>query len=75
MMSELGDVKPYSLISRTQIPLLAAWAMTIHKSQRMTLSRVIVDLSNTFEKAQAYVALSRARGLEGLEVKGFEERN
>ena len=75
MMSELGDDEPYSLLSRTQIPLVAAWAMTIHKCQGMTLSRVIVDLSRTFEKAQDYVALSRARSLGGLKVEALGERS
>ena len=75
MMSELGDTEPYSLLSRTQVPLVAAWAMTIHKSQGMSLSRVIVDLSRTFQKAQDYVALSRACSLEGLKVEALGERN
>ena len=75
MMSELGDSEPYSLLSRTQIPLVAAWAMTIHKSQGMTLSRVIVDLRRTFQKAQDYVALSRASSLAGLKVEALGERN
>ncbi len=75
MMSELGDNEPYSLLSRTQVPLVAAWAMTIHKSQGMTLSRVIVDLSRTFGKAQDYVALSRARSLEGLKVEALSEHS
>ena len=71
MMNELGDDAPYSLLSRTQIPLMAAWAMTIHRAQGMTLSRVIVDLSHSFEPGQVYVALSRAETLEGLEVEGL----
>ena len=75
MMSELGDSEPYSLLSRTQVPLVAAWAMTIHKSQGMTLSRVIVDLSRTFQKAQDYVALSRASSLGGLKVEALGDRN
>lgn len=67
-LSELGSEKPYSLLGRTQIPLLAAWAITVHKSQGMTLNRVIVDLYNSFEKEMVYVALSRARSLDGLKV-------
>jgi ATP-dependent DNA helicase PIF1 len=70
-VTELGDEPPYSLISRTQIPLVAGWAMTVHKSQGMTLNRVVVDLSRSFEEGQMYVALSRARSLEGLKVEGL----
>ena len=69
IVSEFGETRPYSLMARTQIPLMAAWAMTVHKSQGMTLSRVIVDLGESFEEGQDYVALSRARGLEGLKVE------
>jgi len=74
-VKEMGDSTPYSLVYRTQIPLLAAWAMTVHKSQGMTLSRVVVDLSKSFENGQDYVALSRARGLDGLKVEGLGHRN
>ena len=74
MVNELGDEQPYSLLSRTQIPLMAAWAMTIHKAQGMNLSRVIVDLSHSFEPGQDYVALSRAKTLGGLTVKGLPHR-
>ena len=71
LMNELGDTEPYSLLSRTQIPLIAAWAMTVHKAQGMTLSRVIVDLRLSFEPGQDYVALSRAETLKGLKVEGL----
>ena len=59
-VEELGDSEPYSLISRTQIPLIHAWAITIHKCQGLTLSRVIVNLDDAWESGQDYVALSRA---------------
>lgn len=58
------------LVCRTQIPLMAGWAMTVHRSQGMTMDRVVVDLAKAFERGQAYVALSRTRTLEGLQLKG-----
>lgn len=70
-VNEIGDEKPYSLLSRCQLPLVAGWAMTVHKSQGMTLNRVVVNLARAFEEGQMYVALSRARSLEGLKVEGL----
>ncbi|KAL8369874.1 hypothetical protein RB595_000296 [Gaeumannomyces hyphopodioides] len=58
------------LLSRTQIPLMPAWALTVHKAQGMTLDRVIINMKRAFEEGQVYVALSRVRTLEGLKVDG-----
>ncbi|KAL4268423.1 ATP-dependent DNA helicase PIF1 [Pleurotus pulmonarius] len=57
--------------SRVQIPLIHAWALSVHKSQGQTLDRVKVDLRRTFEKGQAYVALSRATNMDHLQVLNF----
>jgi len=60
--------------SRTALPLKLAWAVTIQKSQGLTLDFVKVDLKGIFAQAQAYVALSRASSVEGLELCNFNPR-
>lgn len=60
--------------SRSQVPLILAWALSIHKAQGQTLERVKVDMGKIFEKGQAYVALSRATTQEGLQVLGFDPK-
>jgi ATP-dependent DNA helicase PIF1 len=61
--------RPYLAI-RTQIPLLLAWALSIHKSQGMTLDYIDVSSKNLFEPGQLYVGLSRGTSLEGVILSG-----
>ncbi|OJD28986.1 mitochondrial dna helicase [Diplodia corticola] len=62
------------LAGRRQVPLILAWALSIHKAQGQSLDFVRVDLTNVFERHQAYVALSRATTMEGLQVLNFDPK-
>ncbi len=69
-IEENGKVKAEII----QYPLRLAWAITVHKSQGMSLDNAQIDLSQSFETGMGYVALSRVRSLEGLSLKGINNR-
>ena len=57
--------------SISQLPLKLAWAITVHKSQGMTLDAAVIDLGSAFERGMGYVALSRVRELKNISLVGF----
>ena len=57
--------------SVSQLPLKLAWAITVHKSQGMSLERAVIDLGRSFGFNMGYVALSRLTSYDGLYLKGL----
>jgi len=67
---EAGRIESDIVGAFTQYPLKLAWAVTIHKAQGKTFSKVVIDIGHgTFSHGQVYVALSRCVTLEGIVLK------
>lgn len=61
-------------LTRENIPLKLAWALTIHKSQGSTVEKALIDGKNIFENGQFYVAISRVKELKGLQLRNFDPK-
>jgi hypothetical protein len=70
---KMEDDNGKSVCSIYQIPLRLGWAITVHKSQGMSLSSAQIDLSKTFELGQGYVAISRLESIDGLKIDGIND--
>jgi len=65
------DIYMRGKVARKQVPLALAWALTIHKAQGASIDLLTVDLNGAFADGQAYVAISRASRIDGLQIMGF----
>ena len=69
-VEENGEI----IASIKQVPLRLAWAMTVHKSQGITLDEAFMDLNGAFVEGQGYVTLSRVKTLDGLHLAGYNDK-
>lgn len=68
-------VEGYEKVSRNQIPLILAYAITTHRSQGATLESAYIDIGRSvFEYGQAYVALSRVKSLDALYLHDYDRK-
>ena len=70
---ELEDTETNKKCEARQLPLILAYAITIHKSQSLTLNKACISLSSCFCDHQVYVALSRLKTINGLFLTDFDE--
>lgn len=70
-----GDLRDETIASRVQIPLILAWAISVHGTQGLSFDKIVIDMNNFHTEGQAYVAFSRVRTFDGLILKNFIPQN